>query len=158
MTFLKVAFVIFLMSIICGPIFALFITPIYRSVLSIFYIPFVRQKKIDEAIAKGHVVTGYILKSTTILEDTRDGSLRSSGQRYVEYEYEYNGKKYKYMGKTASDYPDTITLYFDENPKYADVAASYMSFSYNWKKTYLRVALVLTVLIAIMGIYYVVKF
>ena len=147
---LKYVFVSIIPAIICSLISALFLTPVYQVVVRLLYAPFVRERKVQEAKEKGHVLTAYGMKQTTILEETKDGSLRSSGQRYVEYEYEYNGKKYRYMGKTASDYPNKITLYFDDDPKYADTEYLYSPSVYNWKKHYLVVTGVTTVVITIM--------
>ena len=154
MTFVKVAFVIFLMSIICGPIFALFVMPLHRIIRGVFYVPFVRKKRLQRAVEKGHIITAYLLNTNTILEESKGGELQSSGRSIGKYQYEYNGKKYTYRGVSFSDFPEKLTLYFENDPKYADPDDLFLS-SYNWKKVYIKLSLVLSILIACMGMWYV---
>lgn len=148
----KIYVVIFLMSMVCAPVFAIFVTPLAQVLIRLLYSPFVREKKVQEAKEKGHVITANFVRADSILQETKGGGLISSGHRYVEYEYEYGGKKYKYIGKTASDYPDTITLYFDKKPKHAASEHEYSPDVHDWKKVYLCATVIMVILLTVAGI------
>lgn len=81
-----------------------------------------REEALNQAIAKGHVVTAILKKRYGSVDDPFSRSARGMISLGV-YEYEYKGRKYKY--KLYDDYlPTTVKLYFLKNPRKAVEAAA----------------------------------
>lgn len=99
---------------------AIFITPIFIFLRKLFYAPFINKKLIEKAKVKGNVIVARLVNHY----DKYDHSgkyQRMTGKEIGIYEYEVNGRKYKYKFISINTLPKEITLYYLNNPKKATI-------------------------------------
>lgn len=106
-------------------------------------LPGKQEKAKAKAIKLGHVVSAYYVKSYINKSDYRSAEYR---QKICVYNYECNGKKYKYQ--ILSDYPpESIVLYYVRNPKNARPEGAMASKDRHW---IVRFFVILAIIIIIM--------
>lgn len=89
------------------------------AIRSIIYAPFHNMRLTNEKnIDKLHKVKAKLKSSHDIMDFGENGS-RFTGQRRCVYEYEVNGKKYKYKSITSGIVTDEINIYYAKKPKQA---------------------------------------
>lgn len=72
------------------------------------------EKKVKEAIARGNVVTAVLAGDTQYLVNAERRN--TSSEYYAGYEYEVNGRRYRKVIRFKSSPPETLTLYYLDNP------------------------------------------
>ncbi len=72
------------------------------------------ENKVNEAIARGNVVTAVFTGSTHYLVNAEKKN--TSHEYYAGYEYEVNGRRYKKVKRFKSSPPEEITLYYLDDP------------------------------------------
>ena len=124
-----------LSSLILAFLFAFPASALANYLRIVFYVPFVRRKLIDNAIAQGHDVQAKLTKHPQRMLD--NGSTVSySGSWEAHYQYSYKGKEYRYKGVFTSYPPEEITLYFESNPARAGLGNEMGIRESRWKKFY----------------------
>lgn len=99
-----------------------------------------RQKALlDKAIAKGNVVTANLIEKSSLLKDVP--GIPGYTYRLV-YEYKYKGKKYKYLYWSLTP-TQTLTLYFLNNPRKANVRGGINSEKINWPVVFIIVSAII---------------
>lgn len=93
-----------------------------------------RQKLLEKAVSRGHVVTAQ-LKKTNWSHPESDGPLER--QSVAVYEYQYQGRTYHYRQRGSGQFPGSVTLYFDQNPARAYTADRISDASFRWPLVYL---------------------
>ena len=73
--------------------------------------------RLEQAKQKGHVVTGVYASHTRYA--VRPNARNTSYESYARYTYEVNGKTYVFVKRFKSRPPETLTLYYLDNPKKA---------------------------------------
>ena len=73
--------------------------------------------RLERAKERGNVVTGIYSGGTTYA--VRPESKSTSYETYASYIYEVNGKTYIFVKRFKSRPPETLTLYYLDNPKKA---------------------------------------
>ena len=127
--------VMVLSALILAFLFAFPASAVANYLRIVFYLPFVRRKKLDEAIEQGHVVQAKLMKHPERL--LASGSEVSySGSWEAHYQYSYQGKEYRYKGVFTSYPPEEITLYFETNPARACTGNAFGIRESRWKKFY----------------------
>lgn len=97
---------------------AIFITPIFIFLRKLFYGPFINKKLVEKAKAKGNIVTASLVNYFS-LHDHSGQFKRTTGEEMGIYEYEVNGRKYKYRLMSFNTLPKEITLYYLYRPRKA---------------------------------------
>lgn len=117
-----------LISIPFGIVISLFITPIFIFMRKIFYGPLTNKKLLEKAIKDGHVVQAKLIKRYDVKQDSEKMRMGNgmgmvpTGEQEGVYEYEYNGKTYRYHAISAhigQELSKNATLYFIKNPRKA---------------------------------------
>ena len=93
-------------------------TPVVQLFRRIFYVPFVRPKLLQKAIARGHVVIGRLLRNNEMLNGSVGYMMISVGKNVGVYHYEYNGRFYKYVA-SGHNLPGEVEMYFENDPSKA---------------------------------------
>ena len=77
-----------------------------------------KNRKVDEAVRRGHVIKAHIKGRIDRLNRPEDGG-KGRHMFSCDYEYDVNGRKmiYRYIGYTMP--PDPLTLYYLVNPEKA---------------------------------------
>lgn len=88
---------------------------IVKIFINMFIMPFTKGKELQKANEQGRVITANFVKS---IHPKGVGATSDHGVWGI-YEYEYDGKKYKYKGLYNLSAPVNETLYFKKNPKKA---------------------------------------
>lgn len=118
-------------------------TPIFIFLRKMFYGPTQKKKLLDKAIEKGHYVTAKLKREYDIKND----DFTDSGKVIGIYEYEYNGKKYKTRGRGINHCPETIELYFINNPKkVGTVDDLYITAHSPWLKSFMVIGIICWIL------------
>lgn len=89
--------------------------------INMFIMPFTKEKELQKAHEKGRVITANFLKSI----HPKGAGSASEPRIWGIYEYQYNGKKYKYKNVYGISPPCQETLYFKKNPKNAKNRVSF---------------------------------
>lgn len=105
-------------AIAFGFVGALFITPVFILLRKLFYGPFINKKLIEKAKAKGNIVTAHLIKHYDQYDHSGQFN-RTTGKEIGVYEYECNGRKYKYRAISINRLPEEITLYYLNKPRKA---------------------------------------
>lgn len=143
----------FMLGLVAGPILSLILTPILQLLRNIFYVPFVRERLYEKAVARGHIVTARLVSSTDIMERGANG-MRFTGRRRCVYEYEWNGRRYKYRSITSGIVTDEVTLYFTKHPRTAGTRDEIGCSDLRWFPTFIWISLIAAVVIGINGVYF----
>lgn len=109
----------------CMLVFPFYIISLVRSKS-----PSRKEKLLNQAIKKGHVVTAILKKRHSSVDDPYSRSASGMVDLGV-YEYTYKGKKYKYK-LYDSNLPSTLKLYFLKNPRKAEEEAGLGSSNTCW--------------------------
>lgn len=147
--------IVILLGFVLGPGLALLATPIFVYLRKLFYVPLARKKMVNKAIAKGHVVTGYLENSYDRYDGRPGGPLQATPYSVGNYRYEYRGRQYLYSGKSANRLPEQVTLYFQRKPSKACLASELGLRESNWFLYFLGLSVVMCVLVWIVGMIYV---
>ncbi|MBE6139629.1 MAG: hypothetical protein E7174_03945 [Firmicutes bacterium] len=108
-------------SIAFGITGAIFITPIFIFLRKIIYGPTINKKLLEKVKEKGNVVVAKLVKHYD--QYNHSGAYKNvSGKEIGIYEYEVNGRKYKYRFITINGLQEELTLYYLKNPRKASVA------------------------------------
>ena len=111
-----------LVSAMVGMMLAVPLTPVMCLLRKIFYVPFIRGRLMEGAVAKGHVVTAHLEKSGELYDvDEDDGRIYTNWTEGV-YRYTYNGRNYRYRYRTTGEMAPELTLYFQRRPGRACLA------------------------------------
>lgn len=145
----------FAMGFFVGPGLALIATPVFIFLQKLFYVPLARKKMLKKAIAKGNVVTAYLVKSNNVYSGSNDGTMGMTPYMHGYYRYEYRGKSYTYWAKTANTLPEQITLYFKKKPRKACLASEFGLNESNWIVSFLIMSVIMCVVVWIVGMNYV---
>lgn len=149
---------IIILSIILGPFFSLFVTPIFCWLRKVYYVPVVNQKILQKAIDKGHTVNASLVKSGDIVgvmqTNVDTSGVVDTGKIMGTYLYEYNGKKYKHHINTRNRLPEEITLYFIKNPRKASLPSEIGYSESNWLLYYLVISIISCIITLIAGMFY----
>lgn len=111
-----------LVSAIVGTTLAVPLTPVMCLLRKMFYVPFIRQRLVDEAVEKGHIVTAFLEKSSELYDVDKDGGRIYTNWAEGTYHYTYNGRRYRYWYRTTGGMPPELTLYFQRRPRRACLA------------------------------------
>ena len=126
---------------------AVFVFPAYLISLAVTGTAKRKEKAVEKAIRRGHVVTA-VLKKTSIPQWNVPGLTTPGPHVLGKYEYKYKGKVYKY--RFWSDRPpSTLTLYFINKPQKATVKEAIYDSQVSWIKVYLIVSGILYWLIGV---------
>ena len=123
-----------------GIALSLFITPVYIFIRKIMYGPFTKKKLLKKAIDAGHIVQAKLVDSY--------GSLDKNKEHHI-YEYEWEGKTYKYRGVSHSytGNPSEVELYFIKNPrKAANCDELYVTARSPWIVSYLIITVIISII------------
>ena len=143
----------FMLGLVAGPILSLILTLILQILRNIFYVPFVRKRLFDKAVAQGHIVKAKLVSRTDIMDPGENG-MRFTGKRRCVYKYEWNGRKYTYRSITSGIVTDELTLYFTKHPSTASTQNEVGCRDLRWFPTFIWISLIAAVVIGIMGVYY----
>ena len=105
-----------------------------------------QEKYKEKSIVKGHVVTAYLKKRSTYIRNVP--GTHENVTRLAIYEYSYKGKQYKYR-LWICEPPETITLYFDKNPRKATLEGVLDYSKVKWPWVYAGVTAVIYILVRI---------
>ena len=100
-----------------------------------------REKALEKAISSKHVVEASRVKVAYLHPETSESKKQVWGHAAYRgyYEYEYNGRKYKYC--LDVDWPpEKLTLYFLKNPRKARIKEHLVDSSTNWPGVFFIVA------------------
>lgn len=111
-----------LASAMVGMMLAVPLMPVMCLLRKIFYVPFIRRRLVEDAIAKGHVVTAYLEKRNELYDVDKGDSNTYTNWTEGVYRYTYNGRNYRYRYRTTGDMPLELTLYFQQRPRRACLA------------------------------------
>lgn len=114
-------------------------TPIFIFIRNITYAPSTNKKLFKKALDDGHIVNLTLVK--TFSTDDR---------AYLTYEYEWNGKKYKYKCRSNSftGHPPYMEYYFIKNPrKVANCSELYLTTRSPWIKSYLIISICISFIV-----------
>ncbi len=123
-----------------GIALSLFITPVYIFIRKIMYGPFTNKKLLKKAIDAGHIVQAKLVKSY--------GSLNKGTEQLI-YEYEWEGKTYKYrcISHSYTGNPESFELYFINNPrKAANCDELYVTARSPWIVSYLIITVIISII------------
>lgn len=141
-----------ILGVCLGPIASVAITPIFCVLWKIFYLPFIRKKLLEKAKADGHVVEAHLIKKHNIRNhNNRNGVPLPTMEDMGTYNYEVNGKKYRYRLVSSVCIPKTVTLYYIKKPRKATLANDLGNWESPWIKFYLVISLVVAIIIVIVG-------
>ncbi|MBQ9072389.1 MAG: hypothetical protein IJY25_04460 [Bacilli bacterium] len=130
-------------SIVFGIVGTIFITPIFIFLRKIFYGPFINKKLVERAKVKGNVITARLIKHYDDYDYNRSGKYMTNGKEIGVYEYEHNGRKYKYRLISINRLPQEITLYYLNKPKKATVSNDiYITQRSPWFRSFLVIGLI----------------
>lgn len=101
----------------CMVVFPFFIGSLVRAKS-----PKKRETALNQALAKGHVVTAILKKRHSSVRDPFSRSASGKVDLGI-YEYEYKGRKYRYK-LYDGQLPATVKLYFVKSPQKASEAAA----------------------------------
>lgn len=123
------------------------VTPVFCGIRKVFYVPFRQKKILENAIASGHMVEAKLVKRRVEHAPNNGQGRISTGQDIGIYEYQLDGKTYRTRTLSVNRLPETMTFYYENNPKKA-VPADYVGFVERvWPKYYLVFSLIITVVI-----------
>lgn len=108
-----------LVSTMVGIMLAVPLTPVMCLLRKIFFVPFIRSRLVEKAVAKGHVVTAYLQKSGGLYGVDEAGGRICTNWAEGDYRYTYNGQNYRYRYRTTGEMPPELTLYFQRQPRRA---------------------------------------
>ena len=105
-----------LVSAMVGMMLAVPMMPLMCLLRKVFYVPFIRGRLMEGAVAKGRVVTAHLEKSGELYDvDEGGGHIYTNWTEGV-YRYTYNGRNYRYRYRTTGEMPPELTLYFQRRP------------------------------------------
>lgn len=103
-------------SLVAGAILAVPLTPVFCLLRKVFYVPFIRGRLVQEAEAKGHVVTAQLEKSGELYGTKQNGERVYTNRREGHYRYTYRGRSYRYRYRSTAELPEELILYFLRRP------------------------------------------
>ena len=114
-----------------------------------FFVPFIREKLVKEAIEKNHCVTARLISSGDVIRDHGELGFSSSEKTAATYRYEYEGKTYtrRFVGNTRM--PNEITLYFQRKPSRATTAIQLGLSESRWFLHYTIISIISTIVIIV---------
>lgn len=126
------------------------VTPVFCGIRKVFYVPFRQKKILKNAIASGHMVEARLIKRRVEHAPNNGHGRVSTGQDIGIYEYQLDGKIYRTRTLSVNRLPETMTLYYEKNPKKA-VPADYVGFVERvWPRYYLIFCVIITAVIFMM--------
>ncbi|MBQ2946319.1 MAG: hypothetical protein IJE04_00515 [Bacilli bacterium] len=129
-------------AIAFGIVGAIVITPIFIFLRKLFYGPFINKKLVEKAKAKGNIVTARLIKHYDQYDHSGQFS-RTTGKEIGVYEYEVNGRKYKFRSISINRLPREITLYYLNNPRKASFAKEiYVTERSPWFKSFMAICFI----------------
>lgn len=131
-----------LYALIRGLFFSFPVTPVFCYLRKVFYVPFAQKNMLEKAIADGHVVKAKLADSSAMMGGKEYAVM--NGEWRCIYQYQYDGKTYKYRGISRGWPAEEITLYFQTKP---NRACTYHELGYresNWIKFYWWMLIVCT--------------
>lgn len=118
---------------------AIVITPIFIFLRKLFYGPFINKKLIEKAKEKGNIITARLIKHYDQHNHNKNG-MTVTGKEIGVYEYEVNGRKYKYRLLTINGLRQEITLYYLKNPRKAMLSKElYITERSPWIKSFFAI-------------------
>lgn len=130
-------------AIAFGIVGAIFITPIFIFLRKLFYGPFINKKLVEKAKSKGNIVTARFVKHYDAYDYNRNGKYQVNGKEIGVYEYEVNGRKYKFRSISINGLPREITLYYLNNPRKASFAKElYVTERSPWFKSFMAICFI----------------
>lgn len=126
-----------IVAICFGVTLSLFITPVFILIRKIMYAPFTNKKLLKKAIDNGHFVQAKLVKSF------------SGDKHHLIYEYEWEGKTYKYkcISNSYTGHPWELELYFINNPrKVASCDRLFVTAKSPWLVSYLIITVIISII------------
>lgn len=114
-------------------------TPIFIFIRNLAYAPSTNKKLFKKALDDGHIVKLNLVDTSSGLDYV-----------YLTYEYEWNGKKYKYkcLSNSFTGHSPYMEYYFIKNPrKIANCSELYLTAKSPWIKSYFILALCISFIV-----------
>ena len=140
-----------LIGIGLGPILSLGITPVFCLLRTIFYVPFIRERLLEEAQKKGHVVVAMLQKSRILRNHPAVRGALPNLTKMGIYTYQVNGRKYTYRFVSTDGLDNTLTLYYIKKARKATVGGDLGNWEWPLLKSYLIISLLVAVATVFVG-------
>ena len=134
------------MSLVMGMMLSVFLTLGFYVLRGIFYVPFIRRRLVETAEREGHMVQARLLKQREVYEEHPKLGYTGSGKQRALYQYECQGKTYRYSYTTRGSVPEELTLYFLSCPRKACLSHELGLWEFRWFWYYIVFSLASAVL------------
>ena len=125
----------------------MFDKPIFVFLKKIMYHPTQKEKILNEAIKKGHVVKAKLIKVHDVYDYNEFGTY-STGEKMGTYEYSYNGKTYKRKFLSFNKFGDKVDLYFISNPRKTEFGDNlWITAKNHWIRSFFLITLLGTIVL-----------
>lgn len=134
---------VIILAIPTGLVCSIFATVLFCILRKTLLGPYIRRGLLKKAIAENHVVEAKLISSKDIYNET--------WQEVGIYAYAYNGQKYRYRGVSYNRLPQSITLYFEKNPKRACPSKELGLHESPWLKVYCISSVIIAIVTFLIG-------